>query len=81
MIKVLFFGRLREQLAMDAIELTDEAQSLTAIIEQLKLRGDNWQKALSNPNLKAAVNQTMVPFSSPVKAGDEVAFFPPVTGG
>ncbi|MCX4025365.1 molybdopterin converting factor subunit 1 [Endozoicomonas sp. SM1973] len=81
MIKVLFFGRLREQLAVDSIDLNDNVESLSVIIEQLKQRGDNWQQTLSNPNLKAAINQTMVPFNSSVKDGDEVALFPPVTGG
>ncbi|MDE1464370.1 molybdopterin converting factor subunit 1 [Spartinivicinus poritis] len=81
MIKVLFFGRLREQLAVDSIDLNDDVESLSVMIEQLKQRGDNWQQALSNPNLKAAINQTMMPFNSAVKDGDEVALFPPVTGG
>lgn len=81
MIKVLFFGRLKEQLAVNSIDLSDEALPLADIIEQLKQRGNSWQQALSNPNLKAAVNQTLVPLDSIVKSGDEVALFPPVTGG
>ncbi|MDW2047144.1 MoaD/ThiS family protein, partial [Vibrio sp. 708] len=40
-----------------------------------------WDLALEPGKLLAAVNQSIVPLDTQVKAGDEVAFFPPVTGG
>jgi molybdopterin synthase sulfur carrier subunit len=40
-----------------------------------------WALALEEGKLLAAVNQTLVSFEHPVVDGDEVAFFPPVTGG
>ena len=40
-----------------------------------------WQASLDNRTLLSAVNQDMVPMDSDVNDGDEIAFFPPVTGG
>ena len=47
----------------------------------LAARGEPWAALAPTKNLRVAVNQQMVGFDTPVKAGDEVAFFPPVTGG
>jgi molybdopterin synthase sulfur carrier subunit len=45
-------------------------------------RGEAWQRLLAEgKNLKVAVNQDVAGAGAPLKAGDEVAFFPPVTGG
>ncbi|RTF81482.1 MoaD/ThiS family protein, partial [Serratia marcescens] len=44
-------------------------------------RGDRWALALESGKLLAAVNQSLVAADHPLRAGDEVAFFPPVTGG
>ncbi|MEF1220359.1 molybdopterin synthase sulfur carrier subunit, partial [Photobacterium damselae] len=49
--------------------------------QQLALRGDKWQLALESGKLLVAVNQTICPLDTEIKDGDEVAFFPPVTGG
>jgi molybdopterin synthase sulfur carrier subunit len=46
------------------------------------LRGGSWQAAFADKRLvRIAVNQEMVSAVNPIKAGDEIAFFPPVTGG
>lgn len=83
MIRVLFFARLREQLGADRLEL--EAAGLTdlnALRQHLQQRGDVWAEALANDRkLMMAVNQEMAGPATAVKDGDEVAFFPPVTGG
>ena len=44
-------------------------------------RGDKWALALESGKLLVAVNQTLVPLETALNDGDEVAFFPPVTGG
>jgi molybdopterin synthase sulfur carrier subunit len=44
-------------------------------------RGDKWQLALESGKLLVAVNQTICHLDTEIKDGDEVAFFPPVTGG
>ena len=83
-VKLLFFAALREQLgtAGEEIELPAGVTTLAGVREQLRARGGNFEKVFSGKALvRMAVNQEMAPPSAPVKAGDEVAFFPPVTGG
>ncbi|VFS68856.1 Sulfur carrier protein moaD [Raoultella terrigena] len=82
MIKVLFFAQVRELVGTDALTLdANEAATVEAVRRQLIARGDRWALALEEGKLLAAVNQTLTTFDHPVTAGDEVAFFPPVTGG
>ncbi len=73
MIKVLFFAQVRELVACDAT-----AEQLRAALCE---RGNKWALALEAGKLLVAVNQTLVPLDTPINDGDEVAFFPPVTGG
>lgn len=85
-MKVIFFAALKEQLATAELELTTEQASGINSIIQLKhylvAQNPAWQPYLDKPNILCAVNQTMVnnPEHS-LEHGDEVAFFPPVTGG
>jgi sulfur-carrier protein len=51
------------------------------VLQQLKTHSTDFQQAFSDNNLLCAVNQQLCDSTMPVKAGDEVAFFPPVTGG
>jgi len=75
-ITVKFFARLREELNMDKIQL-DFAAGLTAL--------DVWQKVTAQsslpPKILIAINQEYANEDIVVKDNDEVAFFPPVTGG
>ena len=83
-VKVLFFASLREQLATAAIdvELPTDVTTVGALRAHLRGRGVAYESALGDKKaLRMAVNQEMVQPSAPLKAGDEVAFFPPVTGG
>jgi molybdopterin synthase sulfur carrier subunit len=73
-VRVLFFASLKEQLGKDAEEIEVPAH--------LMKRGGDWQAVFAEKKLvRAAVNQEMAPPGAAIKAGDEVAFFPPVTGG
>ncbi|ANO32442.1 molybdopterin synthase sulfur carrier subunit [Vibrio breoganii] len=81
MIKVVFFAQVRELVGEDEVTIDSTSTSVDAIRQQLIERGDKWALALESGKLLAAVNHTMVPLDSTVKSGDEVAFFPPVTGG
>ncbi|WP_024870789.1 molybdopterin synthase sulfur carrier subunit [Tolumonas lignilytica] len=80
-MKVLFFAQTRELVGVD--ELIIDAQDVTAqqLRDALAERGDKWQLALRDSALLVAVNQCLVPWNTPLSANDEVAFFPPVTGG
>lgn len=81
MIKVLFFAQVRELVNTDALEVTAEFATVEALRQHLATKGDRWALALEDGKLLAAVNQTLVSFDHSLNAGDEVAFFPPVTGG
>lgn len=81
MIKVLFFAQVRELAGTDTLELASEYQDVAALRAALVQRSDRWALALESGKLLAAVNQTLVPMTHPLRAGDEVAFFPPVSGG
>jgi len=82
MIKVIFFAALREQLACSTIELA--AQGINNVVELKKAlieQHPSWQPHFENTSLLYAVNKTVVDEQHSVSANDEVAFFPPVTGG
>ena len=81
MINVLFFAQVRELVGTSALEMPDAFPDVATLRGELAQKGDRWALALDSGKLLAAVNQTLVPMSHPLKAGDEVAFFPPVTGG
>jgi molybdopterin synthase sulfur carrier subunit len=83
-VKVLYFARLREQFGMDSeeIELPGERAVAAAIVDVLRKRGEPWARALSlDAGYRMAVNQTLAGLVTPVQEGDEIAIFPPVTGG
>ena len=81
MIKVLFFAQVRELVGTDSLTLEPQSATVEALRQQLAARGDRGALAWEEGKLLAAVNQTLVEGTHPVNDGDEVAFFPPVTGG
>ena len=82
MINVLFFAHLKETLDCERLQLDDsEIKTIAQVRQTLAQKGTEWAKSLSSDATLAAVNQTMATDQTAVKAGDEVAFFPPVTGG
>ena len=83
MITVLFFAGLREAVgtASENLALPADVATVSALRDHLAARGGQWQALASAKNLRAAVNQDMVPLTTAIKEGDEIAFFPPVTGG
>ena len=87
-VRVLFFAGLREQLGTGAeeVELPAGIETLGALRSHLIGRGGAWQSSLAEDRpVRMAVNQDMVPRgasqATAIKGGDEIAFFPPVTGG
>lgn len=81
-LTVRFFARFREQLNTESLQLSvSPGQTVADIMVVLATRGGPWQELRSDQSVMVAVNQAMAKPSTPVKTGDEVAFFPPVTGG
>ena len=84
MINLLYFARLRETFgtAAETLALPSGIATLEGVRAMLAARGGVWARELAAGRaFRAAVNQAVASADTPVKAGDEVAFFPPVTGG
>lgn len=81
MINVLFFAQVRELTGSAGLTVDGEYATVEALRAALAAKGERWTLALESGRLLAAVNQTLVSPQHPLHSGDEVAFFPPVTGG
>jgi molybdopterin synthase sulfur carrier subunit len=79
-INVQYFARYRETLGIDSEQVEGEFASIDALRLHLLKRDGVWQ-VLAEQNLMCARNQEMCQLGEPLQAGDEVAFFPTVTGG
>lgn len=80
-MKVKFFAQLRELLSCDELEISAPyPPTMEALKLELMKRGDNWQDAFAS-NILMAKNQVLCDGDTAIAAGDEIAFFPPVTGG
>ncbi|MCQ1856967.1 molybdopterin synthase sulfur carrier subunit [Haemophilus sputorum] len=80
-IQVLFFAQTRELVGMDSLRVEETFDTAEALREYLSQQGPKWQLALEKGKLLVAINQTIASLESAIQDGDEVAFFPPVTGG
>jgi molybdopterin synthase sulfur carrier subunit len=83
-MNVLYFAWVRQKIgrAEENLALPDGIATVRELAEHLKLRGAGYGEVFADlARLRAAVNQEHVSFDAPVADGDEIAFFPPVTGG
>ena len=83
MAYVVFFASIREELGIDElnIDISDDS-TLSQLVDTLSREGaDNWKPVLMAENVRIAVNQELVNGDVRVNNCDEIAFFPPVTGG
>ncbi len=82
MIRVQYFARYREALGLDGEQLSDSQglATLDDLRQHLLARGGVWE-VLAEQNLMCARNQELCSLDEPLSEGDEVAFFPTVTGG
>jgi molybdopterin synthase sulfur carrier subunit len=80
-INLKYFASVREALGKDSETITTQAATVAALRSELIAKGAPYASALSNPRLRAAVNHAMVDDTTTIADGNEVAFFPPVTGG
>ncbi len=83
-IKVLYFARLKEAVnySSEEIDLPEAIKTITALKNYLSERGEIWANLFDGKQVvRAAINHALVDDLATIQAGDEVAFFPPVTGG
>lgn len=83
-MKILYFAWLRSKIGVptETVDLPAEVTTAGALVEWLKTRSPRHAEALANSKVvKVAVNQEHVPYDHPISETDEVALFPPVTGG
>ena len=84
MIHVLYFAWLRERMgrAEERLELPPGVGTVAELVGWLTARDAEGARAFADASVvRAAVNQDFADPAAPVRPGDEVAFFPPVTGG
>ena len=84
MIRILYFASLRERLGTgsETLDLPSGVTDLGGLAEFLGRRGGTWKEAFGGrESVMMALNQEAAKANAPITDGDEVAFFPPVTGG
>jgi molybdopterin synthase sulfur carrier subunit len=84
MITIIYFARLREALgkSSEQFPVPEGVRDLNGLRAFLTARGGAWASELAGARpVRAAVNQDMAQGDTRIADGDEIAFFPPVTGG
>ncbi|QEY15415.1 molybdopterin synthase sulfur carrier subunit [Cellvibrio sp. KY-GH-1] len=82
MIRVIFLAQLREQLGIAELDVSSaHVKSLDELKQQLVLQNPSWESTLLKSKVLTAVNHAYTKGNQTLVDGDEVAFFPPVTGG
>jgi len=83
MILINYFARYREQLNLggEKLPLTDNLKTIEDVRRLLMARGELWGTVLGENNLMCALNQELCHPDRVIEDYDEIAFFPPVTGG
>lgn len=83
-MKLLYFAWLRQKIGMGEETVSPPASAATPaeLVGWLRTRGDGYATAFADVSaIKVAINQEFASFDDPISDGDEIAFFPPVTGG
>jgi len=83
-VTLLYFASLRETLgcSRENVALPSASATVSTLIDTLRDRDARWSDAFSpGKRYRVAVNQQIADLGTPLKPGDEIAFFPPVTGG
>ena len=84
MVTLLYFASLRESVgcSREQLALPSGNATVSSLVEALRSRDARWTEAFApGRTWRVAVNQRLADLATPVKPGDEIAFFPPVTGG
>ncbi|MGE0722957.1 MAG: molybdopterin converting factor subunit 1 [Alphaproteobacteria bacterium] len=83
-MKVLYFAWLKQRtgVAEETVAPPADVRTVAGLVDWLRSRGPGYAQAFADVSaIRVAINQEFARFDSPIAAGDEVALFPPVTGG
>lgn len=83
-MRILYFASVRARIGKGSEDLSPppDVKTVGQLMRFLQSRGEGYAEAFADQaRVRAAVNQEHVAMDAPVAPGDEVAFFPPVTGG
>ncbi len=83
-MRLLYFAWVRQRIGCseESLEVPRDVRTVAELMAWLSARGENYASAFADPGrLRAAVNQEHASFNAAIAPGDEIAFFPPVTGG
>ncbi len=83
-MQLLYFGLVRTKIGKDREDLDPPAEvtDVATLVAWLRGRGAGYVEALDDDvKVRVAVNQELAEFDTPVAGGDEIALFPPMTGG
>lgn len=83
-MKILYFAWLKTRTGIgeETVDPPADVKTVQHLIDWLKTRGEGYAEALTEPSIvRVAVNQEYASWDTPVGSNDEVALFPPVTGG
>lgn len=81
-LDVLYFAWVRERIGVAKEQVTTNAKTVHALIEELSSREERYELAFQDMAVvKVAIDQTLVPLDAPLDGAKEIAFFPPMTGG
>ncbi|MGU3574860.1 molybdopterin converting factor subunit 1 [Brucellaceae bacterium C25G] len=83
-VRLVYFAWVRERIGKEAetISLPDSVKNIADLLVYLHQSGDNYAYALEEDGVvRVAVNQEHAEIDTLIKAGDEIALFPPMTGG
>jgi len=83
-MKILYFAHFRERtgVAEESVRLPDHLHDVASLIDWLVSRDERYARAFADRNhVRVAVNQEHVKFDALISDSDEIAFFPPMTGG
>ncbi len=83
-VNIRYFARLAETLGLkqEALELPADCKTVSDLVSLLQSRGEPFDSAFDGETrVLVAINQQMSEANTKINPGDEIAFFPPVTGG
>jgi len=83
-VSLLYFASFRERLKLEneMIEIDESIKNIADLKQLLASRKNAWEDVFSaDKNVLVSINQNMAKTHSPITHNDEIAFFPPVTGG